>query len=74
MIRVEVGMKLRVVLEFDKQTRSWSAYCPELPGCASAGDSKEEALKNIREAIALYLDPTPIKKKSGSEVVEVHVR
>jgi predicted RNase H-like HicB family nuclease len=50
-------MILRVVLEFDQETRAWSAICPELPGCASAGDSKEEALRNIREAIELYLTP-----------------
>ena len=28
-----------------------------LPGCISEGDTREEALANIREAIALYLDP-----------------
>jgi predicted RNase H-like HicB family nuclease len=29
---------------------------PSLPGCISEGDTKEEALKNIREAIELYLE------------------
>jgi predicted RNase H-like HicB family nuclease len=50
-------MNVRVLLEFDEDTRSWSAVCPELPGCASAGDTKDEALENIREAIELYLSP-----------------
>ena len=50
-------MNLRVVLEFDSDAGAWSAVCPELPGCASAGDSKDEALENIREAIELYLSP-----------------
>ena len=50
-------MNLRVILEFDEQARAWSAVCPELPGCASAGDTKEEAIANIREAIAVYLSP-----------------
>lgn len=47
-------MRFRVVVEYDPVTRSYAAYCPELPGCASAGDTEKEALKNIREAIALY--------------------
>lgn len=34
----------------------WSVSCMDLPGCHSQGDSREEALANIREAIALWLD------------------
>lgn len=45
----------KVVLDFDKETDSWSAVCPELPGCASAGETKDEARENIEEAIRLYL-------------------
>jgi predicted RNase H-like HicB family nuclease len=55
-------MKFRVVVEYDAKTRSYGAYCPELPGCASAGDAEKEVLENIKEAIALYLEPTPLKK------------
>ncbi|WP_414553423.1 type II toxin-antitoxin system HicB family antitoxin [Anabaena sp. CCY 0017] len=47
-------MKWRVVLEADAETGDWSVWCPELPGCVSAGETEEEALENIREAIALY--------------------
>lgn len=50
-------MKLRIVLEYDDDTQAWSAVCPELPGCASAGDTKEQAIENIREAIEVYLSP-----------------
>jgi predicted RNase H-like HicB family nuclease len=46
-------MKFRVVLEYDKEARSFSAVCPELPGCGSAGDTEEEAKQNIKEAIEL---------------------
>ena len=46
-------MKFRVIVEFDGKVASYGAYCPELPGCTSAGDTEEEALNNIKEAIAL---------------------
>ena len=54
-------MKFRIVLEFDPDAGSFSATCPELPGCASAGDTEEEARRNIEEAIRLYLAPTEIE-------------
>jgi predicted RNase H-like HicB family nuclease len=53
-------MKWRVVLEFDSEADSWAIWCPELPGCNSVGDTREEALLNIQEAIALYLEPSQI--------------
>ena len=56
-------MKWRVVLEADAETGGWTVWCPELPGCASAGKTEEEALENIREAIALYLERDPIELK-----------
>ena len=54
-------MKWRVVLEPDAETGDWSVWCPELPGCTSAGRTEEEALANIREAIELYLQPETIE-------------
>jgi len=48
-------MKLRVVLE-PSEEGGYTAYVPNLPGCISEGDTKEEALENIREAIDLYLE------------------
>ena len=66
-------MKLRVVVEYDAAVRSYAAYCPELPGCASAGESEEEALENIKEAITLYLEPSPVEIKPNGKVLEVEV-
>ncbi len=66
-------MKFRVVLEYDRKTKSYAAYCPELPGCASAGDTEQEALENVKEAIALYLEPAPVKLQANGKVVEVEV-
>ena len=48
-------MKWRVIFERDDDTGDWAVWCPELPGCTSAGRSKEEARSNIKEAIELYL-------------------
>jgi predicted RNase H-like HicB family nuclease len=49
-------MKLKIILE-PSEEGGYTAVVPSLPGCISEGDTKEEALKNIREAIELYLEP-----------------
>ncbi len=49
-------MRFKVVLE-PSDEGGFTVYVPSLPGCISEGESKEEALKNIREAIGLYLEP-----------------
>ena len=49
-------MKLRVVLE-PSEEGGYTATVPALPGCISEGDTKEEALRNLRVAIELYLEP-----------------
>jgi predicted RNase H-like HicB family nuclease len=66
-------MKFRIVVEHDPETGCYAAYCPELPGCCSAGDTEEEALSNAREAIKLYLEPTPVKPAPDKKVFEVEV-
>ena len=49
-------MKRKVIME-PRDEGGYTAYVPSLPGCISEGDSREEALANMREAIELYLDP-----------------
>jgi len=49
-------MNLKVVME-PSDDGGYTVIVPALPGCISEGDTKEEALKNIREAIDLYLEP-----------------
>ena len=66
-------MKWRVVLEQDAETGDWAIWCPELPGCVSAGETEEEALENIKEAIELYLEPDPIELNENSKIAEVYV-
>jgi len=64
-------MKWRVVLEQDPNAGDWAVWCPELPGCASAGVTEQEALENIREAIELYLQPDPLELEPGAVVREI---
>lgn len=49
-------MKLHVILE-PSDEGGYTVTVPALPGCVSEGNTREEALKNIREAIELYLEP-----------------
>lgn len=49
-------MKLRVILE-PSDDGGYTVIVPALPGCISEGDSVDEALGNISEAIELYLEP-----------------
>ena len=48
-------MKMTVTIDRDEDG-IWIVECPAIPGCVSQGDTKEEALANIREAIALCLE------------------
>jgi predicted RNase H-like HicB family nuclease len=47
-------MILKVILE-PSDEGGFTAYVPTLPGCISEGETKDEAMENIREAIELYL-------------------
>jgi len=49
-------MVFKVVLE-PSEDGGYTAIVPALPGCISEGDTVEEAMENIREAIELYLEP-----------------
>ena len=48
-------MRLKVVVE-PSDEGGFTVYVPSLPGCVSEGDSRDEAIANIREAIELYLE------------------
>ncbi|MDZ7623270.1 MAG: type II toxin-antitoxin system HicB family antitoxin [Ignavibacteriaceae bacterium] len=49
-------MKVKVALEKSEEG-GYTVYVPSLPGCISEGDTIEEAVDNIIEAIELYLEP-----------------
>ena len=44
------------ILVYPEKVGGFSVVCPSLPGCHSQGETLEEALGNIREAIELYLE------------------
>jgi len=62
-------MKLR--LEKDSETGRYSSVFPELPGCASAGDTEEEAIANAKEALELWFEPTEIPLAESAKLIEV---
>ena len=67
-------MKLKIILE-PSEEGGYTAYVSSLPGCISEGDTKEEAIKNIKEAIELYLEPVeddliPFEQKK-TEIIEL---
>jgi predicted RNase H-like HicB family nuclease len=52
-----MARKASVVIEKDEH--GFYAWCPELKGCQSQGNTLEEAIANIKEAIELYLETFP---------------
>ena len=64
-------MKLRLVVEHDPGTKRLAAFFPELPGCASAGDTEAEAIANAKEALDLWFEPSPVSFPAGTKVLEV---
>jgi predicted RNase H-like HicB family nuclease len=67
-------MTFGVVLEPDPETGDYSAVSPEIPGCASSGETEAEASANVREAIELYLMPGDINLPEDAKLLEVAVR
>ena len=49
-------MSYKVGVVVEKNENGYYAFCPELEGCQSQGDTFEETLNNIKEAIELYLE------------------
>ncbi len=48
-------MDIKVILE-KQEEGGYTVYVPSLPGCISQGETKADALRNIKEAIELYLE------------------
>ena len=68
---------MRYLVVVEKGSESYGAYVPDLPGCVSVGETEEEALSLMREAIELHLqdlrrrgEPIPVPS-STAQVVDV---
>ena len=59
-------MTLKVVIERGEDG-FFTAHCPSLKSCWSQGRTRDEVLKNMREAIDLYLEPTPDQVAEGGD-------
>jgi predicted RNase H-like HicB family nuclease len=46
----------KYLIVIERTGNGYSSYSPDLPGCASTGKSRDEAEKNMREAIEFYVD------------------
>ena len=70
-------MRYTVIVEKGRES-GYVAVCPVLPGCVSQGRTKRETLKNVREAIEVYVealleDGLPVPTEAGRELVEIEV-
>ena len=74
----EATLSYTVILEREADG-GFVASVPALPGCVSQGDSRQEALLNIREAIELYIEDCreagdPVPEEAGREYIEVETK
>ena len=71
-------MEYKIVIEPDHEHGGYVVHCPALPGCYSQGDTRDEAIANIREAIEAYIeslkkDNLPIPSGVEPEIFSVTV-
>ncbi|MCD6453660.1 MAG: type II toxin-antitoxin system HicB family antitoxin [Dehalococcoidales bacterium] len=70
-------MKYTVIIERGGES-GYVVYCPALKGCVSQGGTREDALRNIKEAMEVYIealveDGLPVPTEIGKDTVELEV-
>lgn len=60
-------MKYKIVLQHSEE--GYSVSCPALPGCWSQGETKEDAMQNIRIAIEEYLEAVQANNTTAPSVI-----
>ena len=73
-------MNLTYAVVFEKAPNNWGAYTPDVPGCVSVGDTWEEMLEMIDEALTAHIElmleygePLPEPKMSIDEAIQYHI-
>jgi antitoxin HicB len=69
-------MKFKIIIKPDMEDGGFNVSCPALPGCHSQGDSIDEAISNIQEAIQLcveVLNERTCPASPGEQIFEVAV-
>ena len=67
-------MEFPIVVEKDTEVGGYVVYCPTLKGCVSQGETEEEALENIKDAIKTYLDSVEdLKRLNKFRTIQVAV-
>ena len=64
-----MSKKLNIIIEIDED--GYYVYCPELEGCHTQGDTFEEAMNNIKEAIGLYLETLSSSERNSLRTKEI---
>lgn len=68
-------MSIQITVLIERDEDGFYAYCPQLPGCQSQGETLEEIKANIQEAIDLYLSTLSESEKQDllkQEVMNIH--
>ena len=65
-------MRLQILLEPSDEGGN-TVFVPSLPGCISEGETKEEALRNIQEAIELYLEPIDDDQSFSPDIEKLEI-
>ena len=67
-------MEFPIVVEKDTEAGGYVIYCPTLKGCVSQGETEQEALENIKDAIKTYLDSVEdLKRLNKFRTIQVAV-
>lgn len=59
------GLRMRYAVVIEQGSESYGAYVPDLPGCVAAGESRDEVIRLIQEAIEFHLETL---KKDGEPI------
>lgn len=65
-------MELKIYLE-EQEEGGYTVFVPALPGCISQGENVEDAIKNIKEAVQLYLEEEPKDFDGKGKIIDITI-